>query len=204
MIDRKPLRIFCLVLFAMIAADFWQLGRLPANHPALAGLVLFALPASLLMQLAVPLIQWLASPRENLPAWRRWSGKWIVSWSVLFALLQVFVLARALGFASLPAWALPRAFLVLVGIMFMILGNAAPKAPSQPQRNSFELDSWQKSRMLRFAGKLMFGLGLAFALGGVALPLQLLRPVFLSLMLTALAAGIWYGVRLRHEPSPLP
>jgi hypothetical protein len=53
--------------------------------------------------------------------------------------------------------------------------------------------------MFRFIGKLLFGLGLAFALGGVLLPLEYWRPVFLCLMLAALATGIRYGVKLRHE-----
>jgi hypothetical protein len=57
---------------------------------------------------------------------------------------------------------------------------------------------------LRFAGKLFVGLGLAFVLGGILLPLEYWKPVFACLMLAALAAGIRYGVQLRREPSPLP
>jgi hypothetical protein len=210
MIDRKALWISLLVLFAMIAADFWRLSLLahwrlpvggPGSHNTVSGLVLFASPASLLLLLmTLPFIQWLASPKETLPSWRRWSGKWIVSWSILMTLMQAFVLARSLGLISLSGVSLARAVLVWIGIVLMMAGNAAPKAPSLPQRNSFELDPWQKSRLLRFAGKLLFGVGLAFALGGVLLPLEYWRPVFLYLMLAALAAGIWHGIKLRHEP----
>ncbi len=70
-----------------------------------------------------------------------------------------------------------------------------------PRRNSFELDSWKANRMFRFAGKLFVGLGLAFVLGGILLPLESWESVFGSLMLTALAAGLWYRAKLRHERS---
>ena len=76
-----------------------------------------------------------------------------------------------------------------------------PKTPVPPQRNSLELDSWNANRMLRFVGTLIVALGLAFVLGGILLPLEYWESVFASLMLTALAAGIWYGIKLRHEPS---
>jgi hypothetical protein len=185
----------------MTAGAVWRLSLLPAWGLAGGGPVsgLFALPATLLIMLIVPFLQWLTLPRETLPAWRRWSGKWIVSWSVFFALLQVFVLAHSLGLVSPPALGWGRLFLVYMGIVFMMVGNATPKTPSVPQRNSFELDPWRQNRMFRFIGKLLFGLGLAFALGGVLLPLEYWRPVFLCLMLAALTAGIRYGVKLRHE-----
>jgi hypothetical protein len=54
---------------------------------------------------------------------------------------------------------------------------------------------------VRFAGKLFVGLGLAFVLGGILLPLEYWRPVFLCLMLAAPTAGIWYSIKLRHERS---
>lgn len=208
MIDRKPFRIFVLLLLAMTAGAVWRLSllpswRLPGGGP-ISGLSLFTLPATLLFMMVVPFLQWLTMPKETLPSWRRWSGKWIVSWSVLFALLQAFVLAHSLGLVSLSALGPPpgpaRAVLVYIGVMFMMMGNATPKTPSVPQRASFELDPWRQNRMLRFAGKLLFGLGLAFTVGGILLPLGYWRPVFLCLMLAALAAGIWYGIKLHHEP----
>jgi len=42
-------------------------------------------------------------------------------------------------------------------------------------------------------------LGLAFVLGGILLPLEYWNPVFLSLMLAAVTAAIWYSIKLRHE-----
>lgn len=208
MIDRKSLRIYGLILFAMVAATLWRLSLFPdwrhipsGSQGSISGLILFATPAVLLFMMVVPFLQWLTMPRETLPAWRRWSGKWIVSWSVVFALMQAFLLARSLGLVSPPSGVgTGRLGLVMIGLFLMMTGNAVPKTPSVPPRASFELDPWRQNRLLLFVGKLLFGLGLAFALGGVLLPLEYWRPIFIGLMLTAFAAGIWYGIKLRREP----
>jgi hypothetical protein len=115
------------------------------------------------------------------------------------ALLQAFGMMCSLGIASPSGLATARGGSVMIGIMFMILGNIAPKMPVP--RNSLQPDSWKVSRMLRFGGKLLVGLGLAFVLGGILFPLEYWEPVFASLMLAALAAGIWYSIKLRHERS---
>jgi hypothetical protein len=211
MIDRKALWIFIAVFLAMTGTAFWQLSLLPdwrhlplggpGSHNTVSGLVLFAAPASLLLFMVSPFIQWLALPKETLPSLRRWSGKWIVSTSVFMALCQGFALTCSLGIVSPSGLGIARGGSVMIGIMFMIIGNIAPKTPVPPQRNSFELDSWNASRMFRFGGKLLVGLGLAFVLGGILLPLEFWESVFGSLMLTALAAGIWYSIKLRHERS---
>ena len=211
MINRKALWIFIAVFVAMTGATIWQLSLLPdwrhmplggpGSHNTVSGLVLFAAPASLLLFWVSPFIQWLALPKETLPSLRRWSGKWIVSMSLFMALLQAFVLTRSLGLVSPSNLGIARGGSVMIGIMFMIIGNIAPKTPVPPQRRDFQLDSWQVSRMFRFGGKLFVGLGLAFVLGGILFPLEYWESVFGSLMLTALAAGIWYSIKLRHERS---
>ena len=211
MIDRKALWIFVAAFLATTGAAIWQLSLLPdwrqmplggpGSHNSVSGLVLFATPVSLLLFMLSPFIQWLALPMESLPSLRRWSGKWIVSTSVVMAVLQVFIVARSMGVVSPSGLGIARGGSVMIGIMFMIMGNIAPKMPVPPRRNSFEIDSWDASRMLRFGGKLFVGLGLVFVLGGVLLPLEYWEPVFGSLMLTALAAGIWYSIKLRHERS---
>jgi hypothetical protein len=210
-INRKALWIFIAVFVAMTGATIWQLSLLPdwrhmplggpGSHNTVSGLVLFAAPASLLLFWVSPFIQWLTLPKETLPSLRRWSGKWIVSTSVFMALLQGFVLTRSLGLVSPSSLGIARGGSVMIGVMFMIIGNIAPKMPVPPQRNSFQPDPWKVSRMLRFGGKLFVGLGLAFVLGGVLFPLEYWESVFGSLMLTALAAGIWYSIKLRHERS---
>jgi hypothetical protein len=211
MIDRKALWIFIAVFLAMTGTTIWQLSLLPdwrhmpvggpGSHITVSGLVLFATPASLLLFMVSPFIQWLALPKEALPSLRRWGGKWIVSMSVFMGLCQAFSLTCSLGIVSPSGLGVARGGSVMVGIMFMIIGNIAPKTPVPPGRNSFELDSWNASRMLRFAGKLFVGLGLAFVLGGILLPLEYWESLFGSLMLTALAAGIWFSIKLRHERS---
>ena len=211
MIDRKALWIFIAAFLAMTGASIWQLTLLPSwrhmpfggpeSHNIVRGLLVFSAPVSLLLVMVTPFIQWLAAPKETLPPWRHWSGKWIVSWSVFWVLFQAFTLAHSLGLASLSNLETARGGSVMIGIVFMIVGNITPKTPSLPQRNGSQLDSWRLNRMYRFIGKLLVGLGFAFALGGILLPLEYWQPVFLCLMLAALTAGIWYGIKLRHERS---
>ena len=211
MIDRKALWIFIAVFIAMTGTAIWQLSQLPdwrhmpfggpGSHNTVSGLVLFASPVSLLFFMVSPFIQWLTLPKDALPSLRRWSGKWIVSTSVFMALCQAFGLSYSLGIVSPSGFGIARGGSVMIGILFMIVGNIAPKTPVPPQRNSFELDSWSVNRMFRFAGKLFVGLGLAFVLGGILLPPEYWESVFGSLMLTSLAAGVWYGIKVRHERS---
>jgi hypothetical protein len=211
MIDRKALWIFIVAFLAMTGASIWQLSLLPDwrhmplggphSHYIVSGLLLFAQPASLLSFMVAPFIQWLTAPKETLPSWRHWSGKWIISWSVFWALFQAFILAYSLGLVSPSAPVVARGGMVMIGIVFMITGNFAPKVPSQPQGNSSPLHLWRVSRMFRFAGKLFVGLGLAFVLGGILLPSEYWHLGFLCLMLAAMTAGIWYSIKLRHERS---
>ena len=206
MIDRKALHIFLLTLAVLLAASLWQLSLLPHpqhvppvvhTHKWFIRFAQFTAPAGLLMMMTVSLIQWLTAPKETRPAWQRHGARRIVSWCVFWSLMQAFTLGHTMGLVSQNPG--PRFGLVFIGIVFMMTGNGFPKVPSQPQRNGFELDPWRQNRMLRFLGRLFFGLGLAFALGGFLLPIEYWQPVFMSLLLTAFAAGIWYGVRLRHE-----
>ena len=209
MIDRRALWIFIAAFLAMIGASIWQLSLLPGwrhmplggphSHNTVSALILFTAPASLLSFMLAPFIQWLTAPKEILPSLRRWSGKWIVSWSVFWVLIQAFQLAHALGIVSLSNLDTARGGLVMIGLTFMIVGNFIPKAPSLPRGNSSPLDTWRVSRKLRLAGKLFVSLGLAFVLGGILLPLEYWNPVFLSLMLAAVMAVIWYSIKLRHE-----
>lgn len=211
MIDRKALWIFIAAFLAMTGASIWQLTLLPdwrhmplggpESHNIVSGLLVFIAPVSLLAVMVTPFIQWLAASKETLPSWRHWSGKWIVSWSVFWVLIQTFILTHSLGLASLSNLGTARGGSVMIGIIFMIVGNITPKTPSLPQRNSSQLASWRLNRIYRCIGKLLVGLGFAFVLGGILLPLEYWQPVFLCLMLAALTAGLWYSIKLGHERS---
>jgi len=110
MSDRKALRLFIVVFLAMTGATIWQLSLLPdwrhvpiggsGSHNTVNGLVLFGVPASLLLFMVSPFLQWLALPEEALPSLRRWSGKWIASMSVFMALCQAFSLSCTLGIVA--------------------------------------------------------------------------------------------------------
>jgi hypothetical protein len=190
MIDRRTFRITGLIFLAMIAATVWRLSLLPdwqhvpvgrqGDHHTINGLILFAgAPASLLIMMVLPFIPRLlmSDPEQiSLQSWRRWNGRLIVSYAVIIALLQAFVLARSLGFLSLSAPATARFALIWIGIMVMWIGNAAPKL--------------QWNRQLRFVGKLLFGMGLAFIVGSILLPPETWQPAFLCLSLAAFAAAL--------------
>ena len=120
---------------------------------------------------------------------------------MFWVLFQAFTLAHSLGLASLSNLGTARGGSVMIGVIFMIVGNITPKTPSLSQRNGSQLDSWRLNRIYRFIGKLLVSLGVAFVLGGILLPLEYWQPVFLCLMLAALTAGIWYSIKLRHERS---
>jgi hypothetical protein len=122
--------------------------------------------------------------------------------SVFMVLCQAFSLTYSLGIVSPSGLGIARGGSIFIGIMFVIMGNIAPKTPVPPRRNSFELDSWNANRMFRFAGKLFVGLGLGLVLGGILLPFEYWQSVFGSLMLAALAAGIWYRIKLREDCTP--
>lgn len=206
MIDRKAFRIFLLLLVAMVAGAAWLLSlpdwRSPAGgHDVVEGLTLFLMPACLLLFLVSPLIQWLLSPGETRPSLKRLNGKVIVAWAVFWTVLQAFILARSLDLVTLSNLGIARGGSVMIGVIFMIFGNFVPKTPVPSRGDGPPADSWRTSRQLRLLGKLFVGLGLAFVLGGILLPLRYWEPVFLSLMLAAFAAAIAHGIGVRHEWS---
>jgi hypothetical protein len=218
MIDRRKLRISGLLLMAMVAATLWRLSLFsdwrhiplgnPADHHTITGLVFFAAPASLLIAMVMTFLTTLLIsnvPEESMPAWSRWNGRWLVTLGALMALVQAVTLIRSFGILPLSAQTVARGVVVFIGIIFMVIGNATPKLPSLTALSGpFRLGPWQENRLLRFVGKLLFGLGLFLATSGILLPPALWSSAFLCLALAAFAAAIWYRIKLRREPSPLP
>jgi hypothetical protein len=218
MIDRKALWISLLVVFAMIAADFWRLSLLPDWHymavtgPAdshtVNGFMLLVGPAGLLLFMAVLFARkWFASgPEENVRPWRKWSGLMLLSWTAIVALMQAFIIARSLGFVGgLDRLTVAHGFNALMGILIMVLGNMMPKLPWLTMRfRPLQLDPWQWNRQLRFMGRLLVGIGAFIAIGGFLLPKGSFLPFLVSLWLATFVAGIWHRARVRREPSPRP
>ena len=216
MIDRKALRISVLLILAMIAATLWCLSLLPDwSHFPLNGpgdatsrqsIWLFVSPGCLLFVMAVLFARkWFATGSEDAVApWRRWSGMMLLPYAVIIALMQAFIIARSLGIgAALDRQVLPRVFIVLIGVLIAALGNALPKLPWLSLRfRLFQLDPWQWNQHLRFMGKLIVGFGLVVALAGALLPPMLILPTLAGSWLAALAANIWYRIKLRRAPSP--
>lgn len=209
MTGRKAFRISGVILFAMTAiAALWQL------RPGwqINRLSLLVYPASLLLVMTVPFVcKWLRPGSEEAQRpWRRWEERMLVPNAAMTALVQAFSLTRSLGILPISAGMLARTGVVFMGIMIMVVGNFVPKAPAHkvPAQSARsdppQLDPWQQNQLMRLMGKLLFGLGLFLAASGILLPFWVWEPGFLCLSLAALAAAIWYSIRLGREPSPLP
>src|SRR5262245_38231880 len=116
MMDRKAFRVSGVILLALIAIALWRLSQFPDwRHLPYDGLFLFSGPAALLFMMVMSFVAKF-EPEETHPSWRRWGGKWIVMWSVFFALVEAFTLARSLGLVSLPPMNRPVLGVALVGI----------------------------------------------------------------------------------------
>jgi len=218
MIDRKALWISLLLVFAMIAADFWRLSLLPdwrhmpVNGPGdshtINGLFVFRVPLILLFMMFFFFARkWFVSgPEESVEPWRRWGGLMVVFNAVMMALLQAFVLARSLGaLQSIDRLTLSHVVFVAAGVFMMVFGNALPKMPWLSARfRPFQLDHWQWNQHLRFGGKLTVVIGLFFAVGMPLLPVKMVLPASISLALTTIAVNHWHRAKVKREPSPLP
>jgi hypothetical protein len=214
MIDRRALSISLLVLFAMIAADFWRLSLLPnwhhvptdgpGNTHTFPMFSLFAPALALFFTIGlVSVRKWLRSGSEDaLQPWRRWYGLLLLFNTVIAALAQAFVLARSLGaLQSVDRQALSRVMMVAAGVFVMVFGNTLPKMPFLTARFG-PLDPWQWNRHLRFAGKIAVFLGLFLAVIMPQLSLKMVLPATVSLALAGMAANYWHRSKVKREPSP--
>jgi hypothetical protein len=218
MIDRKALWFLILLCLAMTAAAVWRLSllpdwtRMPMPTPrgpiTRSGLVLFAVPLSLLFTIAaLAAPKWLASrPNEALAAlYRRIRFVPIVS-GVLLALLQVFLISRSLrhGLGLNPV-AIARIVMAVNGVLVIMQGNIMPKLPRVPSRfAALNLDPWQAARSRRFAGRMTVAFGLVLIAGAFLLPLRAILVTVPMLTLAFCGVLIWNNVRVKREPSRLP
>ena len=218
MIDRKALWILWLLVAAMTAAGVWRLSLLPDWHQMPAsgpgdshtvnGLLIFWGPVALLVVIMFGFARrWLVSiPKESEQSWQRLSTLFVLAYAVIVVLMQVFLTARSLGFGhAIDRLAIAHAAQVAVGILVVMMGNALPKMPWLSARlRPFQLDAWQWNRQVRFAGKLLVGLGLFLAIGVPLLPPNLKMPAMLGLWLAVFAANSWHRAKVKRAPSPLP
>lgn len=217
MIDRKALWTPLLLVAVMMAAAAWRFSllpdwhHLPLNGPGggrtINGLMLFWGPAMLLLATALLYARkwYLSGPEESLKSWGLWCHRTLLIQGLVVALMQAFMIARSLGIGtSLDRLAVSRAFLAMTGLILVAMGNALPKMPWLGTRIRFlRLDPWQWNQHLRLAGRMLVGLGLFAAIGGVLLPPDLFRAFFFSLWLAMLTMGLVYRFKLRRRPSPL-
>jgi len=218
MIDRKALWVTGLMIIAMTTAALWRVSLLAdRSHMTLSGpaqtvtvptLALFISPLCLLFVVAVLIAQkWFVSgPEEAMRPWHRWGRLMLVSYGVILALMQANILGRSFGVGvPLSRPQIARIGFVVTGGLIVVLGNALPKLPWLSARLSFwRLDPWQWARHRRFMGKITVVMGFGIIVGGALLPLRLVAPALICLWLAVFTASIWYRMKLRRDPSPLP
>ena len=219
MIDRKTLWILLLLCLAMTAAAVWRLSLVPDWHHVVFvtpkgpvtrnGLVLFGPPLCMVFLIAAQFgWKWLTPGSDDArAAWYRSTKLFPIAFGVLMTLAQAFNISRSLGHDfSLDGQNFSRFILVSGGILTVIQGNLLPKLPRLSQRFAlFNLDPWQSARSRRFKGWITVALGLTMIISALLLPLRAISPaIFLPLILAFYAALIWYFVRLKRDPSPLP
>jgi hypothetical protein len=171
--------------------------------------VLFAPPFSIIFFIAAHFgWKWLTTgPDDARAVWYRSTKLFPIAVGILTTLAQAFNISRSLGYdLSLDGQAFSRFILVSGGILTMMQGNLLPKLPGLSQRFAlFNLDPWQSARSRRFHGWITVAFGLVMIMAAFLLPLRAISPTFfLPLTLAFYAALIWYFVRLKREPSPLP
>jgi hypothetical protein len=217
MIERKTLWISWLLIAAMTVAGIWRLSllsdwhRLPLDGPddnhTINSLIIFWGPFSLLLTMAFLYgRKWFVSgPDDSMRQWRRWSTLFLIPLAIISILGQAFVTARSLGFAPVERVAFARFTFIATGLLIMLLGNALPKMPWLAVRfRPFQLDPWQWNRQLRFAGKLLVGMGLFLTIVmPLLVPSKMVLPAMLGVWLVAMAASLWHRAKVKREPSPL-
>lgn len=214
MVDRKALWISLLLVFAMIAANFWRLSLLPDWHQVPADgpgssrtipvLRLFVPPLTALFMMGFFFARkWLRSgPEEAVQTWRRYNGLSVVFMTGMMTLAQSFLLARSLGaLQSVDRPTMSHFVFVAMGIFMMVIGNMLPKMPWLSGRFR-PLDPWQWNRHLRFAGRLTVVIGLFFAVGMPLLPFRMILPASIGLSLMTMGVSLWHRAKVKREPSP--
>ncbi len=217
MINRKAFWISLLVLFVMIAADFWRLSLLPDwRHVPVEGpgsrsvpvFWTFVPPLAVLFTMGIfSARKWLSSgPEEAVLRWGRVNAAILLFNTVAAALGEAFNLARSLGaLQSIDRLTLVHVILVAAGIFMMLVGNMMPKMPWLSARFRYaQLDPWQWNQHLRFSGKVTVLFGMFMAVGMPLLPFKMVVPVDIGLVITVIAANHWHRTKVKREPSLQP
>ena len=219
MIDRKALWIALAIGFAMAAALAWRLSLLPDWHrmplggsdgKTTDGLKLFLGPGSVILVTLVLYFRKfiVTGSEETLQSWRRWSNRFAIANSVIIGVFFAFLLARSLGQAMpLEPPAMSRALLALMGVFFMVMGNALPKLTglSQLRLRRLQLDPWQQNRHYRFIGKVIVAMGVLVVGLAVFQPLlatSMMSHIVHGSLVLMVAAILWHYAKVKREPSP--
>jgi len=117
----------------------------------------------------------------------------IVAGAAILVVSLGIKLAEALGVLD-PSNAPQRLTMVILGVFFMVTGNAIPKTLTP--LSAMQCDSAKTQAAQRFTGWALVLSGLAFAMAWLVLPLDLATPVSVTAIFIATLAIIVQAVRL--------
>jgi len=119
----------------------------------------------------------------------------IVAGAAILVVSLGIKLAEALGVLD-RSDAPQRLTMVILGVFFMVTGNAIPKTLTP--LSAMQCDSARVKAAQRFTGWALVLSGLAFALAWLVLPLDLAKPVSVAAIVIAALAIVVQAIRLRR------
>ncbi|MGA7711529.1 MAG: hypothetical protein WCA81_06475 [Rhizomicrobium sp.] len=192
MISRSALLISGALLFAMLVATIARLmllpdwthipffgpGGMPVSPMNSLGLII-APSCVLFVGGGLALRKWLskASP-EAARSWTKWGSFTLIVYSAICTALQFFILTRSLGVGlALNPTNIGRAGIVLIACLLIVLGNDMPKLPWLETRiESLNLDPARGALLMRFNGRMVVLMGIAFIIVACASPTLKIAP----------------------------
>jgi hypothetical protein len=194
MLDRRAVLVVAALVLAMLAAAIWLVFH-AARSPII--IISFLMPVCVVMVVAV--LYWrLQSASGDRAAWAAWCGFVVVSYAVICAGLQLWLVLTVLKVITPPALPLVRRFVfALFGAQFLIFGNWMAKLPPPGfwRPAWLSLSAAGEAAMLRFIGWVFALYGLILIASAVLMPMNLIAPIVVSL---TLATVIVVGVRRRQ------
>jgi DNA-binding transcriptional ArsR family regulator len=194
MLDRRAMLVVAALDLAMLVAAIWL-----AVHATRGPLIIisFLEPVCVVMVMAV--LYWrLQNASGDRAAWAACAGFFAVSYAVICAGLQFWVVLTVLKVITPPAllWG-RRLFFALLGAHLLIFGNWMAKLPPPGfwRPTWLSLSAAGEAAMLRFIGWVFALYGLIMIATAVLLPMNLVAPMIVSL---TLATVIVVGVRRRQ------
>jgi hypothetical protein len=177
---------------------------LPAIHTVLYGTLLIAALAEAWRWRKWPPATPLGDDaKRSLARYGRTIRNYMIAFGVLGILMQLFMLARALGVVTplgLDREGMVRIFFFCAGLLFAYAGNATPKLPYVRTRT---IDAARQLRANRFVGWVFMAGGLAYSLTALVAPFDRLSQyggmLIGAMLLLPVIRYVWAVIDYRRE-----